>query len=72
MLADLGVATICDLRGVGEAERSPDVAVAGAERVSLPMGEGDADHGDLVGRVASGEIAGVDRGLHERASTRRC
>jgi protein-tyrosine phosphatase len=58
-LTDLGVMTICDLRGAGEAERSPDVIIAGAEPVSVPMGEGDADHGDLIGRVARGEIPGV-------------
>ena len=54
------MATVCDLRGAGEADRAPDVVLGRAERVSFPMGEGDADNGNLVGRVASGEIAGVD------------
>ncbi len=60
VLRELGVTTVCDLRGTGEAEQAPDVVLTGAERVSLPMGEGDADNGNLVGRVANGEIAGVD------------
>jgi protein-tyrosine phosphatase len=58
-LTGLGLVTICDLRGPREAAAIPDVAVAGAEWVSLPMGEGDADHGGLIERVASGELPGV-------------
>jgi protein-tyrosine phosphatase len=59
VVAALGVTTICDLRGPSEADRVPDVAIIGAEPVALPMGEGDADHGDPIGQVERGEIAGV-------------
>jgi protein-tyrosine phosphatase len=59
VVAELGIATICDLRGAAEAERMPDVPIVGAEGVELAMGEGDADHGNMIDRVARGEIAGV-------------
>ena len=59
VLAALGIATVCDLRGVNEAAALPDVEIAGSEYVSLPMGEGDADHGGVIGRVVSGELAGI-------------
>ncbi|HVN52308.1 MAG TPA: tyrosine-protein phosphatase [Acidimicrobiales bacterium] len=59
VVARLGITTICDLRGPGEVERMPDGAIAGAEPVALPMGEGDADHGNMIERAARGEIAGV-------------
>ncbi|HTY73546.1 MAG TPA: tyrosine-protein phosphatase [Actinomycetes bacterium] len=59
VVAGLGITTICDLRGPGEVELMPDGTIVGAEPVGVPMGEGDADHGNMIERVARGEIAGV-------------
>ena len=59
VVAALGIVTICDLRGPGEVDRMPDGPIAGAEPVALPMGEGDADHGNMIDRVARAEIEGV-------------
>ncbi len=36
VLAALGIATVCDLRGVNEAAALPDVEIAGSEHVSCP------------------------------------
>ncbi len=58
VLSGLGIATVCDLRGLNEAAATPDVDL-GARYVAVPMGEGDADHGDLIGMVAAGTIPGV-------------
>ncbi len=59
VLAPLGLVTVCDLRGALESAARPDARIDGAEVVALPMGEGAADHGDLIALVASGELPGV-------------
>jgi protein-tyrosine phosphatase len=57
-LSPLGLRTVCDLRGEREAAATPDAEIAGIERVSAPMGEGDSDNGFLE-RIRSGEMAEV-------------